>query len=106
MGFETPTDLWLRGREAAEARRRLITPGPLHDWVDAGRIRHGLDEFLAGRDIGLQVWRWLSLESWARHYLATDPRVTERAPEAVLHAGQHRSYVEVTQALERETAVP
>ena len=25
--------------------------------------------------------------------------VTERAPEAVLHAGQHRSYVEVTQAL-------
>jgi len=106
MGFETPTDLWLRGREAAEARRRLITPGPLHDWVDAGRIRRGLDEFLAGRDIGLQVWRWLSLESWARHYLATDPRVTERAPEAVLHAGQHRSYVEVTQALERETAVP
>src|SRR5689334_7876719 len=23
MGFETPTDVWLRGREAAEARRRL-----------------------------------------------------------------------------------
>src|SRR5262249_14893125 len=30
MGFETPVDAWLRERFAAELRRRLLTPGPLH----------------------------------------------------------------------------
>jgi asparagine synthase (glutamine-hydrolysing) len=99
MGFETPTDLWLRGRYAGETRRRLLTHGPLHDWIDPARMREGLDEYLAGRRaIGLQVWRWLALETWARRYVSGDPRVSERAPEAVLHAGSHRSYAEAVRA--------
>jgi len=105
MGFETPTDVWLRGRFASEARRRLNAAGPLHDWVDPARMGAALDEYLTGRrSIGLQVWRWLSLESWSRQYLATDPRQVERAPETVLHAGRHRSFVEVEAEYERETA--
>jgi asparagine synthase (glutamine-hydrolysing) len=95
MGFETPVDLWLRRRFASETRRRLLGHGPLHDWVAPERMGEALDAYLAGhRDIGLQVWRWLSLETWARRYVSGDPRVTERPPEAVLHAGRHRSYVE------------
>ncbi len=105
MGFETPADVWLRGRFATEARRRLGAAGPLHDWVDPDRLRLALDDFLSGRRaIGLQVWRWLSLESWSRRYLATDPRITERSPEAVLHAGRHRSWAEATREYERELA--
>jgi len=103
MGFETPADVWLRGRYASEARRRLLAGGPIHEWLDPEPLRESLDEYLAGRrPIGLQVWRWLALESWSRRYLATDPRVSERAPEAVLHAGRHRSYAEVTREYERE----
>lgn len=105
MGFETPTDLWLRSRFAADVRRRLLTSGPLHEWVDADALRAGLEEYLEGRrPIGLQVWRWLSLESWGRRYVTGDPRVVERRPEAVLHAGHHRSYVEVARELTRELA--
>ncbi|HTO91258.1 MAG TPA: asparagine synthase (glutamine-hydrolyzing) [Candidatus Sulfotelmatobacter sp.] len=105
MGFETPVDVWLRGRFASEARRRLGAPGPLHDWVDVPRMLAALDDHLAGRrGIGLQVWRWLSLESWSRQYLVGDPRRIERAPEQALHAGRHRSFVEVEAEFERETA--
>ena len=106
MGFETPTDVWLRGRFAGEARRRLLTPGPIHEWIEPGVLRAELEEFLAGRrEIGLQVWRWLALESWARRFLAADPRVLPRAPEARPNAGGHRSYLEVVEAVEREAAL-
>ncbi len=105
MGFETPTDVWLRGRFAAEVRRRLRADGPLAEWLEPRALGEALDDYLEGRrEIGLQVWRWLSLEAWARRYLASDPRVVEREPEAILHAGHHRSYVEVESALERELA--
>ncbi|MBI1798698.1 MAG: asparagine synthase (glutamine-hydrolyzing) [Candidatus Eisenbacteria bacterium] len=105
MGFETPTDLWLRGRFSGETRRRLLADGPLHEWVKPATLRAELENYLSGtRDIGLQVWRWLSLESWSRQYLARDPRVTERAPETDLHAGRHRTFDEVTLELEREAA--
>ena len=78
MGFETPTDLWFRKPFASELRRRLLGPGPLHDWVDPMVLRVELEEYLAGRRaIGLQVWRWLSLESWARRFVLSDPRVLE-----------------------------
>ncbi len=105
MGFETPADIWLRGRFAGEARRRLLTPGPLHAWVDAAALRLELERYLGGeRDIGLQVWRWLSLESWIRCFLASDVRAIERAPEATLHAGRHRTYIEVVRELAGERA--
>jgi asparagine synthase (glutamine-hydrolysing) len=73
MGFETPTDVWLRGRFAGEVRRRLLFHGPLHEWIDVGVLRSELEDYLEGRRaIGLQVWRWLSLDAWARYYLAGD----------------------------------
>jgi len=104
MGFETPTDPWLRGRHAAELRRRLLRDGPLHQWLDRDALERELEGYLAGhRAIGLQVWRWLSLESWARRYVAVDARVTERAPEVERNAGRHRTYAEVTRDLEHGT---
>jgi asparagine synthase (glutamine-hydrolysing) len=104
MGFETPTDLWLRGRYAGEVRRRLSRPGPFQDWVDRGVLRAELDDYLAGRrGIGLQVWRWLSLEAWSQHFLARDPRVLERPYEVELHAGRHVGYEEQEVLLERAT---
>ena len=104
MGFETPTDLWLRGRHAAELRARLTRRGPFQDWVDPAVVEASLDDFLAGRRaIGLQIWRWLSLEAWSQHWLARDPRVP-RATLASEHAGQHVGYVEAVERLESELA--
>ena len=106
MGFETPSDIWLRGRYAREMRRRLLTPGPLHEWLEPHELKRALDEYQAGRPIGLQVWRWLALESWSRCYLVGDPRVTERPPRVYRHPGAHMSYVEVQaeEARERQSA--
>ncbi len=104
MGFETPTDVWLRSRYSGEVRRRLLTDGPLHDWLEPGVIASELEDYLAGRrDIGLQIWRWLSLESWARRFVAADPRVTARPPEAQTHPGLHKSYTQVIEMRARET---
>jgi asparagine synthase (glutamine-hydrolysing) len=104
MGFETPADVWLRSRHASELRRRLLTPGPLHDWLDRRGLETAVDEYVKGlRPIGLQIWRWLSLESWSRQYLRGDPRVVERVPPPYTHPGLHRSYVQTVQDLERET---
>lgn len=105
MGFETPSDHWLRGRYAAEVRRRLSRPGPFQDWVDAGALRGQLEEYLAGRRaVGLQVWRWLSLEAWSQRFVARDPRVLARPEEAPPHAGRHLGYVEQQVRLERAAA--
>ena len=94
MGFETPTDQWLRRSHAGEVRRRLLGRGPLHEWLEPGPLAIELEDYLAGRrGIGLQVWRWLSLEAWARRYLGADPRLA-RPPEVEAHAGAHRSYLE------------
>lgn len=95
MGFETPTDLWLRGRYAAEVRRRLSRPGPFQDWVAPDVVAGALEDYLAGRrEIGLQIWRWLSLEAWSQHYVARDPRVVGRAADPAVSAGRHLGYVE------------
>lgn len=105
MGFEHPADGWLRGRYAAETRRRLLRRGVLHDWLDPAVIASRLDEYLAGRrEIGLQVWRWLSLESWARQYVECDPRVVPPPEPVYLHPGLHLDYQQVTERLERETS--
>jgi asparagine synthase (glutamine-hydrolysing) len=95
MGFETPADLWLRGRYAGEMRRRLARKGPLHDWVDAEAVSAAVEDWIAGRrDIGLQVWRWLSLEAWGQHYIARDPRVLARPADPSRSAGRHLGYVD------------
>ena len=62
-----------------------------------------MDLGIAGRRaIGLQIWRWLSLEAWARRFVAADPRVTARAPEAQTHPGLHKSYAQVIEMRARE----
>lgn len=95
MGFETPTDLWLRGRYAGEVRRRLTRSGPFQDWVAPGVVTAALDDYLAGRrEIGLQIWRWLSLEAWSQHYVARDPRIVGRVADPAVSAGRHLGYVE------------
>lgn len=103
MGFETPTDVWLRGRHANEVRRRLSRPGPFQGWVDRRELADQLEDYLAGRrDIGLQVWRWLALESWAQQWIAADPRMAKPALVPSTNAGLHLGYVQAAAAYERE----
>jgi asparagine synthase (glutamine-hydrolysing) len=105
MGFETPADRWLRERYAADVRRRLLGSATLAEWLDTTVLAEELEGYLAGRrDIGLQVWRWLSLETWLRRFVVADPRRLERPAEPILHAGNHRTYLEATEGREQETA--
>jgi asparagine synthase (glutamine-hydrolysing) len=105
MGFETPTDLWLRGRYAGEVRRRLARKGPFQDWVDPAVVESSLEDYLAGRrEIGLQVWRWLSLEAWSQAYLARDPRVVGRRADPSTSAGRHLGYEDAVAHHESELA--
>jgi len=107
MGFETPADLWLRGRHAAEVRRRLSRPGPFQDWVDRAALRAETEDWLAGRRaIGLQVWRWLSLEAWSHRFVARDPRVLAREEYVPPDAGRHLGVVEAGRAYERSFVAP
>jgi len=95
MGFETPTDLWLRGRYAGELKRRLARKGPFQDWVEPALVETAVEDFLAGRrEIGLQVWRWLSLEAWSQAYVARDPRVLGQLADPSVSAGRHLGYVD------------
>jgi len=103
MGFETPADLWLRGRYAGDVRRRLARKGPFQDWVNGGEIATALDDFFAGRrDIGLQIWRWLALEAWSQAYVASDPRILGRRPDPSVNAGRHLGYVDAVAHHETE----
>jgi asparagine synthase (glutamine-hydrolysing) len=103
MGFETPTDVWLRSRFAGEVRARLLRAGPLHEWLDRGALGEAVEEYLVGRrPIGLQIWRWLALEAWTRRFIGADPRVVERPVEAQTHPGLHKSYRQVQEMLARE----
>src|SRR5262245_17395841 len=86
MGFETPADVWLRRRPFRELERRLLSPSPLHRWLEPTTLAEALESYRAGeRPIGLQVWRWLSLESWSRQFLAVDARVVDRPLSEALH---------------------
>ena len=103
MGFETPADVWLRGKESGELKRRLLTRSPLHEFLEPAVMAAELDEYLEGRRAtGLQVWRWLALESWMRQYLEKDARVIDRPEPVYLHPGLHLNYVETQQQLDRE----
>ena len=100
MGFETPTDVWLRRREAGELERRLLAAGALDAWIDPLALRVELAAYVEGRrPIGLQIWRWLSLDAWARRYVAVDPRV----PGAM---GERNGSVELASAAVVAAAAP
>jgi asparagine synthase (glutamine-hydrolysing) len=104
MGFETPADVWLRGRCAGELRRRLLSPGPLHEWLGRDALESEIEDYLSGRRaIGPQVWRWLSLESWLARYVV-NPRFTFRpAPIAFRENGRQSTFDELRQP-KRDTA--
>ena len=93
--------------EADPARRRLSRPGPFQDWVDRATLHAELEDWLAGRRaIGLQVWRWLSLEAWSHRFVARDPRVLAREEHVPPDAGRHLGVVEAGRVHERSFAAP
>ena len=85
MGYETPTDVWLRTREGARARELLLGAGArCSTYLERGAVARELEAYLAGRrDIGLQVWRWLHLELWLRAFFDADGPAARAAAESV-----------------------
>ena len=72
LGFVTPERRWLRGRlgdlaEDVFASRSFAERG----FVDAPAARRRLERHRAGRlEAGMELWRALNLELWAREYLS------------------------------------
>ncbi|MGH7726740.1 MAG: asparagine synthase (glutamine-hydrolyzing), partial [Candidatus Eiseniibacteriota bacterium] len=83
-GYETPTDVWIRTREAARVRDLLLGPDARSEaYLDRRSVARELDEYLAGRrDIGLQVWRWIHLELWLRTFVDGQGRAAREASGA------------------------
>ncbi len=69
-GYETPTDVWIRTREAGRVRDLLLSPDAAsRPYLERAAVARELDAYLAGRrPIGLQVWRWLHLELWLSRF--------------------------------------
>ena len=71
LGFVTPEALWLRGALgdlAADvfSSRSFAERG----WVDPAAARRRLERHRSGRlDAGMELWRALNLELWARTFL-------------------------------------
>ncbi len=80
-GYETPTDIWIRTREAARVRDLLLAPDArTRAYLDPAAVARGLDDYLSGRrDIGLQVWRWIHLELWLRAFVDGQGRAAREA---------------------------
>ena len=80
-GYETPTDLWLRGRERERLRALLLDPDArTRPYLERAELARALDDYIAGRRaIGLQVWRWLHLELWLRQFFDGDGRAARDA---------------------------
>jgi len=80
-GYETPTDVWLRGRESQRLRDLLLAPDAAsRPYLDRAQVARALEDYLAGRRaIGLQVWRWLHLELWLRAFASGDGRAARAA---------------------------
>ena len=70
--------------------------------MDAGALKAEVEDYLEGkRDIGLQVWRWLSLDSWTRHFIARDPRVRSGMPDVLPRHARGRSPLDAARENER-----
>ena len=78
MGYETPTDLWFRGRYRDNVRDLLLSSDSrTRPYLWRPALERELDAYLAGRrNIGLQVWRWLHLEMWLRTFIDTTSTVS------------------------------
>jgi asparagine synthase (glutamine-hydrolysing) len=75
-GYETPMDLWLRGREQGRVRELLLAEGAAsRPYLDKAEVARALEDYLSGRRaIGLQVWRWIHLELWLKQFIAPGGR--------------------------------
>ncbi|MEW6217332.1 MAG: asparagine synthase-related protein, partial [Candidatus Bipolaricaulota bacterium] len=71
LGFEPPEVEWLRGPLRGWASE-ILRSGSLRrrGWLDPVAVANVERQFHAGRDqLHSLIWRWLSLEVWARVFL-------------------------------------
>ena len=71
LGFVTPEARWLRGKLGELAAEMFAsTSFRARAWVDAAAARRRLELHRAARvDAGMELWRALNLELWARAFL-------------------------------------
>jgi asparagine synthase (glutamine-hydrolysing) len=71
QGFAPPLASWLRGPLRDYARDLLLSPGAGGGFLDGARVRHMLDEHLAGtHNHAVGLWPLLTFEAWRLHQSA------------------------------------
>src|SRR5215469_1423302 len=79
LGFAPPQDSWLRGPLRNWASDILLSDRMARrEWADGAGIRSVYTEFSKGNKGSAHLWRWISLELWARMFL--DGRWRAMAP--------------------------
>ncbi len=71
VGFAVPQSSWLRGHLRSWATTILESPEfSGRRWIDARAANEAWRRYLSGAsNLEPDIWRWLSLECWAREYL-------------------------------------
>ncbi len=87
LGLEPPEAAWMRGELRGWIDTLVRSPQFAgRPWIDAAAATRTWEEFLRGRDAWHPlIWRWVSLEIWARVFLdieATSRACTERPAHA------------------------
>jgi asparagine synthase (glutamine-hydrolysing) len=74
QGFSAPDASWFRGESVDYVDRALMRDRALiYEFLDQGAVRRAVGEHLSGRrNRRLLIWSLLSLEEWARNFLAGD----------------------------------
>ncbi|MEM2045698.1 MAG: asparagine synthase (glutamine-hydrolyzing) [Candidatus Caldarchaeum sp.] len=77
LGFAPPEALWMKGPLRAWIDEILRSPRfRQRGWLDPKAVDRVWEEFLNGRDTWHSlIWRWVSLEIWARVFLDNDWRL-------------------------------
>ena len=91
-GFETPESAWLRGPLRAWAEAILHSRAfRERGWINQDAVLWTWQEFLSGAKASQSVlFRWLSLEVWARRFLRQPSVAFSAVPETEIRLGSSR----------------
>jgi asparagine synthase (glutamine-hydrolysing) len=88
IAFSTPQDRWFRNDLRPFLVDVLGSPSfRSRPWFSWSETERALDAYFSGtEDRSAEVWRWLNLELWLRHFVDGEPRGDERALRAAPNA--------------------
>ncbi|WP_321417422.1 asparagine synthase (glutamine-hydrolyzing) [uncultured Desulfobacter sp.] len=72
IGFATPWETWFRTKSFSDFIENLITSKAFQErgYLDPKKCTKGFQDHRIGRaDIAKEIWKWINLELWYRHFI-------------------------------------